>query len=409
MKMEIMAPAGTYESLMAAIKAGADSVYFGVEQLNMRSRSANFKLGDLKKIAAICHKNNVKSYLTVNTIIYDHDTILMKKICQAAKESGVDAIIAFDMAVLEYVRSIGLNVHCSTQLNISNIEAVRFFSRYSNVIVLARELTLKQIKEICEQIRKQEIRGPNGELVKIEVFCHGALCVAISGKCYMSLATDNASANRGACLQNCRRAYKVIDEETGDELVIDNKYVMSPKDLCTIGMLDRLQDAGVCILKIEGRGRPPEYVYTVTCTYKEAVNSLSEGKYTEKNIKAWTKRLESVYNRGFWQNGYYMGKKLGEWSGVYGSKATKEKHLIGSVRHYYGKPQVAEILLEAGNLSKSEQVLIIGPTTGIVDLNAEEIFLDDKETTEVKKGNVITIKVPNKVREKDKVYVMRKR
>ena len=405
--MEIMSPAGSFESLVAAINSGADSVYFGVEQLNMRSRSANFVIEDLDKIVKICKDNSVKSYLTVNTIIYDNDFNLMKSICDKAKASGVSAVIAFDIAVIQYARSIDLNVHCSTQLNISNIEAVKFFSQYSDVIVLARELTLKQIKSICQEIKKQNICGPSDDLVKIEVFCHGALCVAISGKCYMSLATFNASANRGACLQNCRRSYRVIDEETGDELVIDNKYVMSPQDLCTIGMLDLLSDAGVSVLKIEGRARAPEYVSTVTRVYKEAINSLNNNSYNKENIERWTKLLESVYNRGFWHGGYYLGKKLGEWGGVYGSKASKEKFLVGKVKNYFSNVNVAEIIIDSGEVMKDNELLIIGPTTGVVELKAEKIFNNDKEVSNAVKGSDITIKVPNVVRKNDQVYVLR--
>ncbi len=407
--MEIMAPAGSFEALAAAINAGADSVYFGVEQLNMRSRSANFVLEDLDKIVKTCKEHNVKSYLTVNTIIYDHDSNLMKTICDKAKASGINAVIAFDIAVIQYARSIGLNVHCSTQLNISNIEAIKFFSQYSDVIVLARELTIKQIKSICQEIKKQNIRGPSGDLVKIEVFCHGALCVAISGKCYMSLATYNASANRGACLQNCRRAYRVIDEETGDELVIDNKYVMSPQDLCTIGMLDLLADAGVSVLKIEGRARAPEYVNTVTSVYKEAIKSLENNSYTKENIEKWTKFLESVYNRGFWHGGYYLGKKLGEWSGSYGSKASNEKFLVGKIKNYFPKVSVAEIIIDSCEISKDNDLLIIGPTTGVIELKANKILNNDKEVYNAIKGSDITIKVPNVVRKNDCVYVVRSR
>src|SRR3989338_5866440 len=315
---EVMAPAGSYESLIAAIKAKADSIYFGVSKLNMRARSGSFGFKDIEKVAAICMENNVKAYLALNTIMYDDDLELMRKICGKAKESKIDAIIASDIAAMEYARSIGLEVHASTQLNISNIEAVRFFSKYADVMVLARELSLRQIDDICGHIKKEKIKGPNGNLLKIELFCHGALCVSIAGKCYMSLAAYNMPANRGECLQNCRRAYRVIDEETGNELILENKYVMSPKDLCTIGFLDKIADAGVSILKIEGRARSAEYVYTVTKAYKEALESIKAGSYTKDKIKQWTKNLESVYNRGFWHGGYYLGKKLGEWSNAYG-------------------------------------------------------------------------------------------
>jgi len=405
-KVEIMSPAGSFESLMSAIKAGADSIYFGVEQLNMRSRSANFSLKDLNKIIKICKSNNIKSYLTLNTIIYDHDITLMKKICNKAKKADVSAVIVSDVAVMQYARSINIEVHSSTQLNISNIDAVKFYSKFSDVIVLARELTLKQIKFICDEIKKQNIKGPNGKLLKIEIFCHGALCVAISGKCYMSLATYNASANRGACLQNCRRSYKVIDEETNDELVINNKYIMSPKDLCTIQFLDKIIDSGVSVLKIEGRGKPPDYVYTVTKCYKEAVESINNNSYSKDKINFWLKELETVYNRGFWHGGYYLGKKLGEWSGVYGSKATKKKQGIGKVINYYAKNNVAEIFLESGILSKNNELLITGPTTGISKIKLDKIIINNNEVDFARKDDKICIKVNEKVRRNDKVYLV---
>src|SRR3989338_7997148 len=408
--VELLAPVGSYESLMAAIKAGADSVYFGVEQLNMRAKSAdNFTIKDLKKIVKICKKNNLNSYLTLNTVLYDHDIPLMKKICDAAKETVVSAVIASDMAALVYANSVGLSANCSTQLNISNIEAVRFYSRFSDIIVLARELTLKQITDICNEIKKEKIKGPNGELVKIEIFIHGAMCVAISGKCYMSLATFNSSANRGACLQNCRRSYRVIDDETGDELVLDNKYVMSPKDICTISFIDKLVSSGASVFKIEGRGRGPEYVYAVTKAYKESIDSYFDGTYTKAKIKKWTTELESVYNRGLWHGGYYLGKKLGEWSGVYGSRASKEKKLIGVVKNYFRKPQVAEFFLNAGSLEKGDDLMIIGPTTGVVETKALSIFLDEKEVRVAAKGTNATIPVPSRVRPRDKLYVIKDR
>ncbi len=408
--VEIMAPVGSYECLMAAIKAGADSVYFGVEQLNMRAKSTNnFKVKDLKKIINICKKNNVKSYLTLNTIMYDHDLKLMREICDKAKKAGIDAIIGSDISVISYANSIGLNVHISTQANVSNIEAVKFYSRFANVIVLARELTLKQIKDIIEEIKKQKIKGQNKELIKIEIFIHGALCVAIAGKCYMSLATYNASANRGACLQNCRRAYRVIDEETGDELKVENKYVMSPKDLCTIEFIDKILKAGVKILKIEGRARSAEYVFKVVKVYKEAVDSYFKESYTKNKIKEWIKELESIYNRGFWHGGYYLGKKLGEWSGAYGSMATKEKVYIGRVTNFFNKAKVGEFYLEAGNLNVGDEVLITGSTTGVVESRIESIFKDDKSSLSAKKGDKITIPVKERLRHKDKLYVIREK
>lgn len=405
--VEIMAPAGSFEALQAATKAGADSVYFGVGKLNMRARSANFKFKDLEKVAAICKKNNVKSYLALNTILYDSDIGIMKRVCNRAKKAGVNAVIVSDIAAMMYAKYIGLEVHSSTQLNISNIEAVKFFSEFTDVIIPARELTLKQIESIVKQIKKEKIKGPSGKPVKIELFCHGALCVSIAGKCYMSLATYNASANRGACLQNCRRSYKVIEEGTGNELVIDNKYVMSPKDLCTIGFLDKIVKAGVSVLKIEGRARSPEYVYEVTKAYKEAIESINRNNYTKDKIKVWTKKLKGVYNRGFWDNGYYLGKKLGQWSGTSGSKATTKKRYIGKVFNYFNKPQVAEIILEAGKLKQSDSLLITGPTTGVVQTKAETILKDDKKVREAKKKDHVTVKVPEKARKNDKVYVIK--
>ncbi len=403
-----MSPAGSFESLNAAIKAGADSVYFGVGKLNMRARSANFKYGDLGKAAKICKKNNVKSYLALNTIMYDEDIGMMKKICGKAKKSGIDAAIVSDIAAMSYARSIGLEVHTSTQLNISNIDAVRFFSKYADVIVLARELNLRQIRNICRQIKKEKIKGPSGRILKIELFCHGALCVAIAGRCHMSLATYNAPANRGACIQNCRRAYKAVDEETGKELVIDNKYVMSPSDLCTIGFLDRIISAGASVLKIEGRGRAPEYAYHVTKAYKEAVKSIENNNYTKDKIGKWVKDLERVYNRGFWHGGYYLGKQLGQWSGAFGSKATTKKVYIGKVLNYFNKANVAEIIIESGILNKGDEIIITGPTTGIVELKAETIIKDGKNLETAKKKDNITIKIAEKARKNDKVYAVRK-
>jgi len=409
-EIEIMSPVGSYESLMAAIKAGAGSVYFGVGGLNMRSRSSiNFTLKDLAKISKICKNSNVKTYLTVNTVLYDDDLNQMKKIIDQAKKSQITAIIASDISAIEYAHKIGMEVHISTQLNVSNLEAVKFFSKYADVIVLARELTLEQIKSICKEIKKQNIHGPKGELIKIEIFTHGALCVSISGKCYMSLATYNQSANRGACLQNCRRSYKVIDEETGDELRVENKYIMSPKDLCTIGFIDKLLEAGVKVLKIEGRGRPADYVFVTTKCYKEAVESYFQENYTKEKIENWTKQLESVFNRGFWHGGYYLGKKLGEWSGVYGSKSTKEKIFIGIAKHYFPKTKIAEFLIQSGNISIGDEILITGSTTGIIQAEVESIFLNEKPTKNAKKGDIITIPIPERVRENDKLYLVTKK
>ncbi|PIN74383.1 collagenase-like protease [Candidatus Woesearchaeota archaeon CG10_big_fil_rev_8_21_14_0_10_45_16] len=408
--IEIMAPAGSYEALQAAIKAGANSVYFGIEQLNMRARAANnFTVDDLREIVRISRENNLKTYLTLNTVMYDHDITLMKKICDIAKESGLTAVICCDIAALSYARSIGLEVHMSTQTNISNFESVKFYSQFADVIVLARELTIQQIKSIVDQITAENIKGPSGNLVQIEIFVHGALCVAISGKCYMSLATYNSSANRGACLQNCRRAYRVIDEETGDELKVDNKYIMSPKDLCTIGFIDKILDTGVKVLKIEGRGRSPEYVYTVVKTYREAVDSYLAGTYTEDKVRIWIEKLETVFNRGFWHGGYYLGKQLGEWSGVYGSKATKEKSYIGKAENYYNEAKIAQFVLETGEVKVGEEIIITGPTTGVIETTVKSIFVDERGVVSAKKGNLITIPVEEKVRPNDKIFVLEKR
>ncbi|HJN58575.1 MAG TPA: U32 family peptidase [Dehalococcoidia bacterium] len=404
-KMEIMAPAGSYEALQAAINAGANSVYFGIEQLNMRARAANnFTIEDLKKIVEICQNKNVKTYLTLNTIMYDHDINLMKKICDTAKEVGLTAVICSDVAAMSYAHSINLEVHISTQANVSNIETVKFYSQFADVVVLARELTLQQIKRITEQVKEQNIKGPKGELVEIEIFVHGALCVAISGKCYMSLATYNSSANRGACLQNCRRSYKLVDEETGDELVVDNKYIMSPKDLCTIGFIDKILETGVKVLKIEGRGRSPEYVHTVVTVYREAVDSFLNGSYDKDKIAHWITELEKVFNRGFWHGGYYLGKQLGEWSGVYGSKATKEKIYLGRAKNYFTQPKIGEFHLETGEINEGDEIIITGPTTGVIQTTVGSIFVNEKKTDSAVKGQEVTIPIENKIRANDKLF-----
>ena len=405
-----MAPVGDFETLQSAIKAGTDSVYFGIGDLNMRSRAAiNFTIDDLKEVVRICKENKVKTYLALNIVLYDDDLVEMKATCDAAKEAGISAMICSDFAAIEYAKSIGLEVHVSTQANVSNLEAVKFFSKYVDVAVLARELSMEQIKEICEQIKKQKIKGPSGNLIEIEIFVHGALCVSISGKCYMSLANYNSSANRGACFQPCRRAYKVIDEETGDELKVDNKYVMSPKDLCTIGFLDRIVDSGVKVLKIEGRGRKAEYVYNVVKVYKEALKAIEEGNYNKENIEKWTKELEKVYNRGFWHGGYYLGKKLGEWSGAYGSQATTEKVYVGKGVHYFGKKKVAHFLIESDELKIGDSVIITGPTTGYVEFKVTEMKVEDKKVEKAVKGNNVTFPLNEKIRENDKLFVVRKR
>lgn len=409
-KIEIMSPAGSFASLRAAVKAGANSVYFGIEQLNMRARAANnFKTTDLPEIVRICQEKNVKTYLTINTVLYDDDLELMKKIIDSAKKNKITAVIASDLAVLQYAKSIGVEVHISTQQNVSNIEAVSFFSQFADVIVLARELTLDQIKEIIDQIDERQILGPSGKLVRIELFAHGALCVSISGKCYMSLTTQNFSANRGACAQNCRRSYRVTDEATGEELALDNKYIMSPKDLCTIGFLDQIIAAGVNVLKIEGRGRSAEYVDTVTRAYREAADAVETKTYTKEKIDQWIKSLASVYNRGFWQGGYYLGKKLGEWSGEYGSQATKQNEFIGRVTNYFKKTNIGEFIIDSGVLNIGDELLITGETTGVVKFVAISIFLDDQSVSTVKKGDKITIPVPDHVRANDKLFVVQDR
>lgn len=406
-KIEIMAPVGSYEALHAAINSGADSVYFGIEKLNMRARAANnFTTEDLKKIVKICKENKVRTYLTLNTIMYDEDLGLMREICDTAKETGITAVICCDIAALSYARSIGLEVHMSTQTNISNIEAVKFYAQFADVVVLARELSLEQIARIVTEIKEQDVRGPKGELIEVEIFVHGALCVSISGKCYMSLATYNFSANRGACLQSCRRAYKVIDEETGDELKVENKYVMSPKDLCTIEFIDKILETGVKVLKIEGRGRAPDYVATVVKVYKEAVDSYLTGNYTKEKIERWKKELESVFNRGFWQGGYYCGKKLGEWSGSYGNKATKRKVYLGRVKNYFAKVNVGEFMLESGKLSVGDEIIITGPTTGVIKQKVRSIFVKDKKVNSAEKGDRITVPVVERLRPADKLYVV---
>ena len=403
--IDLMAPVGSYESLMAAIQAGSNSIYFGIEQLNMRARSSNnFTFDDLRNIVSICEEHNVKTYLTVNTIIYDEEMEKMHKVVDAAAENHVTAIIASDIAVMQYARSKGVEVHASTQLNISNIEAVAFFAQFCDVMVTARELSLEQVKYITEQIRQRDIRGPKGELVKIEIFCHGALCMAVSGKCYLSLHEYNHSANRGACLQACRRAYRVTDIESGDELEIDNKYIMSPKDLCTIGFVNKIIDAGVSVLKIEGRARSCEYVKTVVECYDEALNSCFDGTYNREKINGWKKRLETVFNRGFW-DGYYMGQRLGEWSEVYGSRATKTKVYLGKVLNFFSKINVAEIKLEtAEELSVGDEILITGTTTGALQQKVDEIREDLKPVPKVVQGSLFSIKTNDVVRRGDKLY-----
>lgn len=401
---EIMAPAGSWESLAAAIKAGADSVYFGIESLNMRAHSAaRFTINDLDAIVGRCKEAGVKSYLTVNTIIYGEDLQLMRSICDAAKTSGISAIIASDVAVLQYCNTIGQEIHLSTQLNISNIEALKFYARFADVAVLARELNMGQVSEIARQIDEQNVLGPNGQRVRIEMFCHGALCMAISGKCYLSLNNLGYSANRGACLQVCRRSYTVRDRETGVELDVDNKYIMSPKDLKTIRFVDRMVKAGVKVFKIEGRARGPEYVYTTVQCYKQALEAALEGTTTKAMKDQWDERLKTVFNRGFW-DGYYLGQRLGEWNKEYGSSATERKVYVGKGIKYFSKIGVAEFLLEANTLDKDDKLLITGPTTGALFLNADEIRYDLQPVDHAEKGWRVSIPVPEKVRPSDKLY-----
>ena len=406
---EIMAPAGSRESLMAAIHAGADSIYFGIENLNMRARSASaFTIHDLREIAAICAEHGVKSYLTVNTIIYDEDICLMQKIVDAAKEAGISAVIAADVAVLEFCNRIGQEVHLSTQLNISNGEALKFYARFADVVVLARELNLDQVAEIYRTIQRENICGPRGEQVRIEMFCHGALCMAVSGKCYLSLDNLGHSANRGACMQVCRRSYIVHDKESDIELEVDNKYIMSPKDLKTIRFMDKMMEAGVRVFKIEGRARGPEYVHTVVSCYKEAIQSYLDGTLTEEKKDAWDERLKTVFNRGFW-DGYYLGQRLGEWSKTYGSEATERKVYVGKGIKYFSNIGVAEFLIEASDISVGDKLLITGPTTGAVFIDLDEIRYDLKPVQTAHKGEHISIKVPSKVRPSDKLYKLEKK
>ncbi|OJX91368.1 MAG: collagenase [Paludibacter sp. 47-17] len=403
-EIEIMAPAGSWESLAAAIQAGADSVYFGVEKLNMRSKSSsNFTTQDLRKIVSICRENNIKSYLTVNTILYDNDMNLMREVIQVAKESEVSAVIASDVAAMMFANSIGVEVHLSTQLNITNVESLKFYAQFADVVVLARELNMDQVAGIYQHIVEEEIRGKKGELIRIEMFCHGALCMAVSGKCYLSLHEKNLSANRGECNQICRRAYVVKDKDSEIELEIDNEYIMSPKDLKTIGFLNRMLDSGVRVLKIEGRARGPEYVKTVVSCYREAVESYLDGTFTLEKIEGWNERLSKVFNRGFW-NGYYLGQRLSEWSSNYGSEATHKKMYIGKVTNYYAKIGVAEILIEAQHLSIGDEILITGETTGAYEDLVEEIRVELKPVEKAVKGEYLSLKTTDIVRRNDKVY-----
>lgn len=403
-EFEIMAPVGSYESLSAAIQGGADSIYFGIEGLNMRARSSNnFTIDDLHEIVRICNEHHIKSYLTVNTVIYDDDLALMRRIIDAAKEAGLSAIIASDVAAMTYACSIGVEVHLSTQLNISNVEALRFYARFADVVVLARELNMEQVAGIYRAICEEHITGPSGKPVRIEMFCHGALCMAVSGKCYLSLHEMNASANRGACMQICRRSYIVQDKETGEELEIDNKYIMSPKDLKTIHFLNKMIDSGVRVFKIEGRARGAEYVRTVVSCYSEAVSAYLDGTFADGKIEEWNTRLATVFNRGFW-NGYYLGQRLGEWTHRYGSSATKTKVLIGKGIKYFSKLGVAEFQIESGSLRVGDEILVTGPTTGAVTQVVEEIRVDLKPVEEAKKGDRFSIRMSEKIRPSDKLF-----
>ncbi len=403
--IELMAPAGDFTSLQAALDNGADSVYFGVEQLNMRARaSMNFTLEDLPEISRRCKEKGVRTYLTLNTIIYDHDLSIIKRLLDKAKEADLTAVIAMDQAVIAYARQIGMEVHISTQINITNIETVKFYSLFADTMVMSRELSVSQIKKICQQIEKEQIKGPSGNLVEIEIFGHGALCMAVSGKCYLSLHSHNSSANRGACKQNCRKKYTVIDQESGFEIELDHEYMMSPKDLCTIGFLDQIVDAGVKVLKLEGRGRAPEYVARVTKCYREAIDSIAEGTFSQEKVAEWMKQLETVYNRGFW-SGYYLGQKMGEWSPNSGSNATQKKVYIGKGRHFYPKSNIAEFLIEAYDLSVGDSVLVQGPTTGSQELVIESMMVENKGQSEkATKSEVVTFKTDFRVRPSDKLY-----
>ncbi len=403
-QIELMAPAGNFESLQAAIANGADSVYFGVEQLNMRARaSINFTLEDLPEIAKRCKKGGIRTYLTLNTIIYDHDLSIIKIMLDEAKNANITAVIAMDQAVIAYARQINMEVHISTQINITNIETVKFYSLFADTVVLSRELSLRQIRNICNQIQKGNIKGPSGNLVEVEVFGHGALCMAVSGKCYLSLHSHNSSANRGACKQNCRKKYTVIDQESGFEIEIDNEYMMSPKDLCTLDFLDQIIDSGVKVLKIEGRGRSPEYVATVIKTYREAIDAHTEGTFSKDKVAIWMKELQKVYNRGFW-GGYYLGQKLGEWSDGPGTQASQKKLYIGKGVHYYPRPGIAEFKIEAFDIQVGDSLLITGPTTGVREIELEQMMVDDLCASKAKKGKNCTFPTGFKIRPSDKLY-----
>lgn len=402
--IELMAPAGNFESMIAAIQAGANSVYFGVEQLNMRARATmNFTLQDLPKIAQICKENNIKSYLTLNTIVYDHDIALMKTIIQEAKNAGITAVIAADQAVISFARQLQLEVHISTQVNITNIETVKFYALFADVVVLSREISLGQMKTICDTIEKEQIKGPSGNLVQIEVFAHGALCMAVSGKCYLSLHSHNSSANRGACVQNCRRSYTVIDEE-GIELEIDNEYIMSPKDLCTLPFLDQLLQTGIKVLKIEGRGKGADYVKTVVQCYREGIDSCKAKTFSKEKTDVWLQKMETIYNRGFW-GGYYLGQPLGEWTDAPGSKATTKKIYIGKGSHYFTKAKIAEFKVEAFPLSIGDKIVITGPSTGVIESEITSLHINEQGASQTaQKGDTCAFPLDTLIRKNDKLY-----
>ncbi|MDR1055298.1 MAG: U32 family peptidase [Prevotellaceae bacterium] len=403
-KLEIMSPAGNFECLAAAIQGGANSVYFGVDQLNMRSRSANnFKADNLPEIVKICKENIIKSYLTLNTVMYDEDIPIMQSIVDKAKDAGVSAIIASDQAIIMYAWARDMDVHISTQINISNALSLKFYAQYANVVVLARELNLTQVANIHRQIRELDIRGPQGKLIQLEMFVHGALCMSVSGKCYLSLHEYDSSANRGSCFQTCRRSYIVTDKETGRELEVDNEYIMSPKDLCAIGFMDKMAEAGVSVFKIEGRARSAEYVKTVTRCYSEAAQAIADGTYSKEKIEGWTGQLKTVFNRGFW-DGYYLGQYLGEWSEVYGNKATQHKEYIGKTTNYFSNIGVAEFLIEADELKVGDKILIIGPTTGVIETSVTEIRIDLQPVDCAPKGVYCSVATPDKIRRGDKLY-----
>lgn len=402
--VELLAPAGSFESLNAAINAGADAVYFGASHLNMRAKSINsFSLNDLAEIATLCKAHHVRTYLTLNTVMYDHDTNLIRTVLEQVKQHGIDAVIATDFAVIELCRQMQIPLHISTQANVSNVETVQFFAQFSNVIVLARELTLTQTAHITREIARRDIRGVSGELMKIEIFVHGALCMAISGKCYLSLHEQNASANRGACTQNCRRPYKVTDLETGNELVVDNEYIMSPKDLCTINILDEVLAAGVTVLKIEGRGKSADYVYTVTKCYREALTAIAEGTYTPEKTEAWMETLETVYNRGFWE-GYYLGRHLGEWTKDPGSAATEKKIYVAKGSNYFSKIGIAEFEMESGTLKVGDALLVIGRDLGAEKINLDTLYVNGELAKEAKRGDKVTFPFERKINKNDKLY-----